>query len=494
MIRQLASGSAFLLIVSSVLACFPHARGAEPSAAPDYLGLVRRYADVMIERGRDRYGKESSPLFATALDRKTLEPGQFPKIQGIREHDRVTTGANPMRDQSLYQILYALSQITGEKKYADEADKTLRWFFQHCQSPATGLLAWGEHMGWDFYTEGPIRDIHEFAGPWVLWDRSFLLAPEPCARFARGLWEHQIGDLRTGNFSRHASYSRHGPGTNSQYPRHGGFYILTWAVAYKHTKDPVLLKAIETVLAHFDTRRNPTSGALPCESASRSREKTVWPESTLSLATDLTTGASLVPEELAGKMRALASKLDEVYQKLGHDFSPRGIGFVSGCDSDTLQTFTTGPWTHTALWATRYGASTDAQIAVGSYLRHGQLAEGPAKAGYRKLVLASANRYLESTPDLKQTIYPEVLGSAVFHMLAAHELSGDKSFLERADYFARLAVGSFLDADSPLPRASSQHQHYEAITGADMLMMALLKVWQVKNRPELDLGLVYSDR
>jgi len=33
------------------------------------------------------------------------------------------------------------------------ADDALRFFFTHCQSKATGLLAWGEHLGWDFHTE-----------------------------------------------------------------------------------------------------------------------------------------------------------------------------------------------------------------------------------------------------------------------------------------------------------------------------------------------------
>ena len=116
-------------------------------------------------------------------------------------------GANPMHDENLYQVLYALTEATGDKRYADEADKTLKWFFEHCQSPVTGLLAWGEHMGWDFNTETIIWKksrhhgaellecvTHEFACPWVLWERSFELAPEACRKFALALWEHQIAD------------------------------------------------------------------------------------------------------------------------------------------------------------------------------------------------------------------------------------------------------------------------------------------------------------
>lgn len=468
---------------------------------PDYLALVQRYADAMLESGRDHYGRESSPLFSGGLDRRTLEPGPFPGIPGVSRERRVTTGGNPLQGQSLYRVMYALSVVTGNKTYAEEADKTLRWFFEHCQSPKTGLFAWGEHMGWDFYTETPlsdqywIRDVHEFSGPWVLWDRSFRLAPEPCAKFARGLWEHAIGDQSTGNFSRHAQYASHRPFINSQFPRHGGFYIMTWAAAYQHTKDPVLLKAIETVLSNFTTRRNPNTGAIPCESDPRTNGKMVWPESTLSLAVDLENSAAVAPEPLAGKMRDAAAKIDEVYQKLSHDFSPKGIGFVAGCDADTLQACTTGYWTHSQVWGLHYGVNTDAQIALMAWLRHNQLPEGPAKAGYRKLILASAERYLQSEPDMKKdAIYPTALAAAIFHMLAAHDLSGRKEFRERAEHFASLAAATFFDADSPLPKASSQHSHYEVSTGPDELVMALLKLWQVQNRPGLDLDLVYQVR
>ncbi len=196
----------------------------------------------------------------------------------------------------------------------------------------------------------------------------------------------------------------------------------------------------------------------------------------------------------AAAMDRETMKTDELYQKLAHDFGPQDIGFVSGCHSDTLEAFASGSWTHTQPWATRYGACTDAQVAMMAYLRWQQLPEGPRKAGYRRLALASADRYLTSMPDLQRTIYPGPLGDVIFHLLAAHELTGDKKYLQRADRFAQLAVEHFLGGDSPLPRASSRHGHYEAITRGDTLMMALLKLWQVQYRPDLELSMVYGDR
>src|SRR5688572_9414966 len=88
-----------------------------PDAASDYLGIVQTYADTMIAHGRDEYGAVRTPLFAAVLDRKTLRlPEKLPpEIPGIRVQDRTLTGANPMHDENLYQVLYALTEITGDR-------------------------------------------------------------------------------------------------------------------------------------------------------------------------------------------------------------------------------------------------------------------------------------------------------------------------------------------------------------------------------------------
>jgi len=459
---------------------------------PDYLQIVKSYADALIKNGRDTYGTEHSPLFASTLNRGNLslmsdKPG---RIQGIRNGDRTLTGSNPMHDQNLYQVLYALTKLTGKKRYAKEADKALRWFFQHCQSPATGLLTWGEHIGWGFRKETIIGrgDTHEFFAPWVLWDRSFKLAPQSCVKFARGLWDHQIHE-HSGDFSRHAGWAQHGTGVHNGYPRHGGFYIATWAQAYEQTKDPVFLKAIETLVEHFEKTSSQQSGAIPC-STNPGRIDIMWPESNLSLAVDLWDGAEKVPEKLARKMRQRASKTDRVYLSLAHDFSPSGKGFVAGANVNALQRLTEGPWTDTAIWATGYGKATDAQIAMLCYLRYQQV----KKDGYRKLVLDAASRYLYTEPDVGITLYPGSMAEAIFLMLAAHRLTGQDYYLKRADYFGQQAVEIFLDDSSPLPRASSEHTHYETITGGDDLMMALLDLWVAKNQPKKKPRLIYEHR
>jgi hypothetical protein len=467
----------------------------------DYLAVVQRYADTMIVHGRDVYGPERTPLFAVCLDRLTLRIPEGARQEellaiphadwGIRPHDRMIQGANPMQDQNLYRTLYALSEITENERFAAEADKALKWFFEHCQSPSTGLFAWGEHIGWDFTSEKIIDKesgtLHEFARPWTLWDRSFSLSPEPCRRFALGLWEHQIADHEQCLFSRHARYDDHGPGTGSEYPRHGGFYIATWASAYEYTGDTVFLEAIGKLVDSFERRRNPVTGALMAETQS---PELMWPNSNLSLAVDLWDSAEKVPPSLAQKMRACASKTDEVFLKIKQDLTPGGKGFMIHAVTSTLEP----GWMRlgkpddtrrhfTDTWATAYGEPTDAQVAMLCYIRYTQVGLN----GYWKLAYDAAGRYLASDPDTTIALTPGALGDAIALLLTAYRMTDDQRYLARADHFGRMAVDIFFD-DSPLPRASSRHDHYEAITRSDTLALNLLLLWAALHRDRLPEG------
>lgn len=111
-----------------------------------YSSAVKCYAQMMIEQGRDVYGDEHSPLFASSLDRATMKPDTAiasVKIPGVRKTDRSLAGANMIHDIGLYQILYDLTNATGDLQYAVEADKALEYFFNNCQISETGLMCWG---------------------------------------------------------------------------------------------------------------------------------------------------------------------------------------------------------------------------------------------------------------------------------------------------------------------------------------------------------------
>lgn len=453
---------------------------ADEPGEPGYLERVTAYANVMLEHGQDTYGETSGPLFAEELDRTTLRMLADEALEaaaaipyetwGIRSHDRMLGGANPQHCTNLYQILYALTAITGEARYAEAADASVKYFFEQCQSEVTGLLYWGEHAGWDLRRDAPLEtssgNIHEFYRPWPLWERSWELAPEPCLRFARGLWEHQIGDHETGGFSRHAKISQHGPAPNAPYARHGGFYIEVWAYAYKKTGDAGFLHAIETVLNGLERARLNDGGYLVAGSLEKGSRRPC----NISLAVSLELAAPHVPPELAATMRAVAAANDEVFAQ-------------THSDPDA------GKVRNENLWTNAYGSGPRTGHANLLMLRYRQT----GKDIYRRALLAEADLYREEEINLSSPVWPGTVGEAVWLMLDAHELTGNTGYLQTATRFARDGIALFLE-DGPLPKATHLHHHYEAVTNGDTLMMALLRLWKVQNPTSAPIALTYIDR
>ncbi|HEY7118965.1 MAG TPA: hypothetical protein VH475_20410 [Tepidisphaeraceae bacterium] len=445
------------------------ASAAEPRAT-SLFDVVRVYADTMIERGRDTYGPQKSGLLLSALNRTTLAPlvSRPAPPAGIRREDRsgepwsALTGANPHLDENLLRILYVLSQMTGEPKYARVADEELTWFLKNTLSPRTSLLPWGEHMSWEVMEDKPISGgndaFHEFARPWVLWDRCFELAPDESWRFALGLWEHQIANQKTGGFDRHAKYFEHGPVDGKDFPRHAGFYILTWAHAFKHTKDPTMLHAIEVLLARFERKRVQKDGTLAA---------TIGP-------LDCEAAAALVPPPLADRLHAFADKEDElILADLKRASAP---GNAAGL--------------HRApLWSTGYAQGTAGSQAMSYLARYQQV----AKPAYRDALIAVADQYIGSMPEEDVDAWPLAFAHAISTEVAAYRFTERPVYLDEAKRLARAAVDLFWQ-DNPLPRASLKTGHYEAITGADSLALALLEVHVAANRLRVTLPANTIDR
>jgi hypothetical protein len=434
-----------------------------------FLEVVRRYADAMLEHGRDNYGEKKSGLLLSALDRLRLKPLTLrPEPPGgIRRGDRAglpwlkLVGANPQLDQNLLRVLYTLSKITGDKRYSMAADNEIKWFFKHTQSPVTGLLPWGEHLSWDVMQDIPISSgtdyNHEFARPWVLWDRSFELAPEASKQFALGLWNHQIANQKTGGFDRHAPYDRHEPVDGKDFARHGGFYIHTWAHAYKHTRDDTFLNAIEVILARFERKRRDKDGTM---------HATIGP-------LDVETAASMIPEPLAVRLRKFAEIEDTlIIEDLRTQFGQNDV-----------------TWTFKPTWQAGYSSGVTAGWAMFGLARYQQV----QKKAYKELVIAVADAYVDTLPDEDVDVWPMSFGHIISAEVAAYKFTGNPVYLEQACRFARMAVDMFWQ-DNPLPKASLKTGHYETITGADSLALALLEVHAVTNNLKVDIPSNTIDR
>lgn len=435
-----------LLILAGIVVLSGQRIAAAPST--NFLAVVRGYADAMIEHGRDTYGPQKSGLLLSALDRMTLKPLAVRPAApgGIRRGDRpgrawsAMNGANPQLDQNLLRVFYTLTELTGDKRYAKTADEELKWFFENTMSPKTSLLPWGEHMSWDVIYDQPISGgdemMHEFARPWVLWERCFAIVPAASAKFALGLWEHQIANHKTGGFDRHAPYFEHGPVDGKDFPRHAGFYIGTWCYAWKHTTNEVLLRAIETLLARFERKRVQKDGSLVA---------TISP-------LDCEIAAAVVPQTLAKRLREFAAKEDDLM-------------------IPELQWQLNGGTNAPPKWEAGYSEWTLASSAMFCLGRFEQV----SRKEYLDLLLAFANAYRGGKPEEDVDAWPMTFGHVISAQVGAYRLTKNQAYLDEANRFAKMAVDIFWQ-DRPLSRASLKTGHYETITGCDSLALALLDV------------------
>ncbi|MEQ9221796.1 MAG: hypothetical protein RLO17_27315 [Cyclobacteriaceae bacterium] len=464
---------------------------------PKYLTYVKSYADAMIQNGRDVYGAEHSPLFASALNRQTFQVDESIdtiSISGVRVTDRSVTGANMIHDVDLFTTLYDLAAITGEARYGEEADKAMNFFFNTCQSEATNFYCWGEHLYWDFQKDdcGLGADYHENS-VWPYWDKAYEMAPDAVWNFTLAEWDHQIHDKTTGDFSRHAGYTKHETYSGFDFPRYAGQLMERWAYAYNRPENAGRARREE--LPHYievmvnrmqDNMAQAASGLLIAgRSPKGDHNQVVWLTSNLELARCLDVAAPIMEASLAEEMRGLALKQDQDFFNAPHKLDSVGGGFAVTLHAETgLPRVRSMNKPYSAIWSSGYGYGTHAGVANIIYVRQGQLDDRyPDMANrYREMILKVGEIYLESEPDTTLLLKPNEFAQVIELMLNCYELSDDQRFLDRAAFFADRGIELFMDGSSPLPKVTNQHDHYETITGGPSFMYQLLNLHQALNK------------
>ncbi|MHC4642957.1 MAG: hypothetical protein ACYS32_15050, partial [Planctomycetota bacterium] len=124
-----------------------------------------------------------------------------------------------------------------------------------------------------------------------------------------------------------------------------------------------------------------------------------------------------------------------------------------------------------STWQAGYASGATAGWAMFGLARYQQV----QKKALKDLVIAVADAYVDSLPDEDVDVWPMSFGHIISAQVAAYKFTSNPVYLEQACRFARMAVEMFWQ-DNPLPKASFKTGHYETITGADSLALALLEV------------------
>jgi uncharacterized protein YyaL (SSP411 family) len=181
----------------------------------------------------------------------------------------------------------------------------------------------------------------------------------------------------------------------------------------------------------------------------------------------------MVPEPLSSRLRKFADTEDKlILENLQKQY---------GQDDGTLA--------FKATWQAGYASGATAGWAMFGLARYEQV----QKKAFRDLVITVADAYADTLPDEDVDVWPMSFGHIISAHVAAYKFTKRDVYLEQACRFARMAIDNFWQ-DNPLPKASFKTGHYETITGADSLALALLEVHAVTNNLKVDIPSNTIDR
>jgi len=188
------------------LLCVLHAtdRHARADDGQPYLNAVCKFADTVLERGRDTYGDKPSPLFVDGLHVATLRPAVW------KWHDQEWVLSNLASQQPLLRALDGLTALTGQEKYRQAAEDAVRYALDHVTTP-NGLLYWGGHLAWDLQGDRPVgqySDVHELKNHQPYFRLMWRVNPEATSRLMEAIWAAHVLDWSRLDYNRHASVKK----------------------------------------------------------------------------------------------------------------------------------------------------------------------------------------------------------------------------------------------------------------------------------------------
>ena len=167
------------------------------------LEVVRTFADNVLEKGRDHWSGEDTPLLADGINVITGEPVVW------RYEGEEFIIHNLASQQNLFRVLTGLTKLTGEERYKSVAKDAIRYHFDNLVAD-NGLLRWGGHQFIDLRTLEPVghfdADCHEFKTHYPYYELMWEVDQEKTRDFIRAFWKGHVLNWRNLAINRHAGY------------------------------------------------------------------------------------------------------------------------------------------------------------------------------------------------------------------------------------------------------------------------------------------------
>ena len=187
-------------------------KNIDPSTGRRFVNPVEVFADEVLERCRDRYGRYETPLLTDAIDLKSGEPRRW--------EGHILS--NLACQQNFLRVLDGLSDITGKNRYRDRAREWIAYALKKLQDPASGMLYWGGHTTYDLLEDRPLIGNHELKCVYPHYPFLYQVDPEATRWLIEGFWNRHVRDWSTLLFNRHGEYAPWDRDTSWDHEYRGG--------------------------------------------------------------------------------------------------------------------------------------------------------------------------------------------------------------------------------------------------------------------------------
>ena len=230
-----------------------------------FLDYARECVDLLISHGTDRYGSVHSPLLMNIIDVRTRTCPQNPlavdeAYRVTRRERRGPSGGNLYMDQPTIRAMFALSQATGDQRYAEFARECLNYTVKNLVDEK-GLFWWGWHRHYDAYRDlmtGHAGNHHEIHIQQIIWPELWDVNQPAVRRQIEAIWEWHVIDKSTGECNRHADKQR-----GCDFAMSGGEMLYAFAFLYSKTHDQEWLDRAQLLANYYWNARNPETDLTP---------------------------------------------------------------------------------------------------------------------------------------------------------------------------------------------------------------------------------------
>ena len=285
---------AFFLAVSAASTFAQEQRGNGKAAGEHRAEMAAavKFAETILEHGRDTYGEKKTPLLVDGLNVDTMKPpARLPSWSG-GEGMQPWVSSNLADQGNLMRFLVGLSDLTGDPKYKQAAIGAVKYNFDHFQGPS-GMLPMGHHRFIELERDAYHGDIgkggcpHELKGNFLDYHLFWEIDPAATRQLVEGIWNAHVRNWSNLEFSRHAGFGGELPDDvwdrifdeqNRAGIKPGGqlsFYdtavdmILAAGMLHKLSGDEKPLVWAERLLGRYIYSAHPITGLIPYQHTQR---------------------------------------------------------------------------------------------------------------------------------------------------------------------------------------------------------------------------------